>query len=102
MSIEAQLIAALVVSWIFVFLVGVFVGLRAEGRRHIPTREEVDDLRRALSVWAEQYRRAKPVGKHRKVREVELFAACTKVGLMWISPEGDASSLAEKEATREK
>lgn len=43
--------------------------------------EEVDALRRALSTWAERYIEARPTGRHVKRRDVELLAACKRVGL---------------------
>lgn len=52
-----------------------------------PSEAQLRDLRRALAAWARKYEQAKPSGRYLKRREAELFDACTKVGLMWISPD---------------
>jgi hypothetical protein len=54
--------------------------------RRPPTKAQIDDLRRALATWAERYQEAKPTGRYAKAREAELYAACTKVGLLWVRP----------------
>lgn len=57
------------------------------------SQRQLEDLRCALSDWAESYRHDVSARGNRteddppKSRDVGLFEACTKVGLMWIRPE---------------
>lgn len=60
--------------------------------RRPPTKQDVSDLLHALSVWADKYAAARPSGRYLKRREAELFAACTKVGLMWIRQDNRGDS----------
>ncbi len=79
--------------YISYFLLGVLCSLLAQNVRakyHAsrcpPSRDDVKNLLEALSVWAEKYAEANPKKKCFKVRDGELFQACTKVGLMWLKP----------------
>ncbi len=76
------------------FLLGVSLTLLAQYEvaiwrltRRPPSKVETGDLLAALSVWAEKYQLANPKKKCFKQRDGELFAACTKVGLMWLRPQ---------------
>lgn len=75
------------------FLLGVSLTLLAQyelavyrATRRPPSKDDARALLAALSVWAEKYAEANPKKKCYKVRDGELFAACTKVGLMWLRP----------------
>lgn len=83
------------VYWAFwTFVVGVFSGVcaawigerrRTKGRLN---RGQEMWLREALYTWADAYDRAGPAigSRNTKRREVDLFEACSTVGLSYIRP----------------